>query len=751
MTVSTTDSVVEYVSGGPAFPIPYRFLQDSDIEAVLVKQDGSSETLTGAQYTLTGAGAQSGGTLTSAYAAGFLATPGASLTISRDMDAVQPTDLRNQGKFLAETHETVFDRLTMLVQQGFAGISRALKRPVGKSYFDAEGRLISNVADPISDQDAATKGWAGRYFGDLIDGATGLINTTTGILYDAGTLFDYLRFGVNRSVDSIAALRLLSSARNQRAFAHGYYQKGDGGGGAYYVDQADTTSADNGGSIIVAADGARWKLSRLGRVSVLQFGAKLDSAFDSASAIANAHNALDSVYYPSGKVYCGQKLTFNKAFGMKGDGVNKSFIVFNGSTKGIEVIQQTADQGIDVEGIGFRTTAASASPTNVGLKINGTPQLGGSDGSGHLILNQRTQNRVTIRNVDFRGETDSAGWGVNLHFLSVMNFSTYNVTWRGSIPSVVGDLQGVGILVNGDGVPVDFSIKRTWGYYTQYSILAPDYLEGGHISDYEFVACTFGIIGRYTAGYSVLPQAATGCLSMYIGEGHLNVLQAGIILAKTNQSHIRDQNIYLQPRASDAPAVGIQLSDGNWNDIDSIFVSGDSALNTKANNLSVVLTNMGLSTVSKVKASTLQSAITLQGSTGNRITQALAAFCTSVIAGDSGSTNNDLQGRGQSLTGSKFSVPLDNNIIMEEYAGFASRTLAAGATATITITLPAGMFTEAPRFATLTIDQSTIYYKVQYLRSSSSASQVQFLLAPASPASTIPAETIEVSVNAKGI
>lgn len=183
MTVSTTDSVVEYVSGGPAFPIPYRFLQNSDIEAVLVKQDGTSEMLTVAQYTLSGAGAQSGGTLTSSYAAGFLGVAGSSLTISRIMDPVQPTDLRNQGKFLAETHETVFDRLTMLIQQGFAGLSRALKRPIGKNYYDAEGRQIKNVADPTDQQDTATKSWAETYLGGLIGSIIGNPNLANNVGY----------------------------------------------------------------------------------------------------------------------------------------------------------------------------------------------------------------------------------------------------------------------------------------------------------------------------------------------------------------------------------------------------------------------------------------------------------------------------------------------------------------------------------------------------------------------------------------
>lgn len=183
MTVSTTDSVIEYVSGGPAFPIPYRFLQNSDIKAVLVKQSGVSETLTGAQYTLVGAGSQGGGTLTSTYAASFLAVAGASLTISREMSPVQPTDLRNQGRFLAETHEAVFDRLTMLVQQGLAGLSRALLRPFGKDYYDAGNRRIANVADPVALQDAATRNWAQTYIASILSTGQGPVNNAANVIY----------------------------------------------------------------------------------------------------------------------------------------------------------------------------------------------------------------------------------------------------------------------------------------------------------------------------------------------------------------------------------------------------------------------------------------------------------------------------------------------------------------------------------------------------------------------------------------
>lgn len=299
MTVSTIGSIAEFDTNGVTtnYPFYFKFLANDDLVVTYVNPAGVSSVLTlGTNYTVNGAGNDQGGSIVTTSA---LAGPG-QLTVSREMDAYQQTSLRNQGKFLAETHEDVFDKLTMLIQQGFSGLSRALKRPIGKSYFDAEGRIISNLAEPVSDQDAATKGWAGRYFGDLIDGATGLINTTTGILYDAGTLFDHLRYGVNRSVDSIAALRLLSSARNQRAFALGYHAKGDGGGGAYFIDQADVTSTDNGGTIIVAADGARWKLTQVVPPSLRQFGCKGDGSTDDTVGYLAAVATGMSFHVPKG-------------------------------------------------------------------------------------------------------------------------------------------------------------------------------------------------------------------------------------------------------------------------------------------------------------------------------------------------------------------------------------------------------------------------------------------------------------------
>lgn len=85
---------------------------------------------------------------------------------------------------------------------------------------------------------------------------------------------------IGRVVNSISALRAISHTSYTVAFATGYYANGDGGGGQYYYDPTDTTTADNGGSVIVASDGARWKLICQGIPTVEMFGAKHDGSTD---------------------------------------------------------------------------------------------------------------------------------------------------------------------------------------------------------------------------------------------------------------------------------------------------------------------------------------------------------------------------------------------------------------------------------------------------------------------------------------
>lgn len=159
MTVSTTDSQIDYSSGGPSFPIPFKFLRDEDIQPVLTLADGSQVVLTqNVQYTLTGSGNEGGGTLTSAYAQTAI-NSGALLRIARIMQPTQETDLRNQGRYFAETHERVFDRLTMLIQQALTGVGNSLSLNSLKNRWDFKGLRGVNVGDPIDPKDVANKSY----------------------------------------------------------------------------------------------------------------------------------------------------------------------------------------------------------------------------------------------------------------------------------------------------------------------------------------------------------------------------------------------------------------------------------------------------------------------------------------------------------------------------------------------------------------------------------------------------------------
>jgi hypothetical protein len=106
-----------YTTGGSlVIPYTFRVLKAEDISVELAADDGegaSTELVYGTDYTVSGVGSYTGGYVT------LLSAPAnnTQVTIYRYVqNFVQTTDLRNQGAFLAEVHEDVFDLLTMMLQ-----------------------------------------------------------------------------------------------------------------------------------------------------------------------------------------------------------------------------------------------------------------------------------------------------------------------------------------------------------------------------------------------------------------------------------------------------------------------------------------------------------------------------------------------------------------------------------------------------------------------------------------------------------
>ncbi len=136
MTVSSQTNSATFLGNGvaTAFPLPFRFFNNSDIFAYFIDASTGAATpmVIGADYTLTGAGEpEVNGNAVSVLTTTAPLPTGRGLYVERVMQQVQETDIVNQGEFFASTHEDVFDRLTMLIQQSNSNSQGAIRVAIG--------------------------------------------------------------------------------------------------------------------------------------------------------------------------------------------------------------------------------------------------------------------------------------------------------------------------------------------------------------------------------------------------------------------------------------------------------------------------------------------------------------------------------------------------------------------------------------------------------------------------------------------
>lgn len=145
MAITSETSKVTYNGDGStvAFSVSYYFLDDADLE-VIVEDAGGDETVQTiiSDYSLSGAGDQSGGTCTMVTAP----ASGEKLIIRRKVAVTQPVDYVENDPFPAETHEEALDRITMIAQEHSEELDRSLKLKASSSYSDL------SVNDPAAGQ-----------------------------------------------------------------------------------------------------------------------------------------------------------------------------------------------------------------------------------------------------------------------------------------------------------------------------------------------------------------------------------------------------------------------------------------------------------------------------------------------------------------------------------------------------------------------------------------------------------------------
>jgi hypothetical protein len=133
MTVAAIAPIVSYQEDGATlnFPIPWRFLAPTDIQATRTDPLGITTSLIyAADYTVTGGGTAASGTLTLASS-----VAGSELSIWRATPRVQPIDYQTNDRFPAETHELGLDRDMLIEQEQDGALGRAVTVPAPETGF----------------------------------------------------------------------------------------------------------------------------------------------------------------------------------------------------------------------------------------------------------------------------------------------------------------------------------------------------------------------------------------------------------------------------------------------------------------------------------------------------------------------------------------------------------------------------------------------------------------------------------------
>ena len=167
MTLDSTTSKVQYTQSGTttAWPVPYKFLDNEDLIVITTVDDVDTTLVLDTDYTVAGAGDDDGGTVTISPA---VAT-GTRVTIYREIDLDQPTELTTAGGWFPKVHEAVFDRLTMIDQQLQEQLDRAVKLApsttldpdtVAEELFEARDDAQTAAAS-AEDSASVAQGYAG--------------------------------------------------------------------------------------------------------------------------------------------------------------------------------------------------------------------------------------------------------------------------------------------------------------------------------------------------------------------------------------------------------------------------------------------------------------------------------------------------------------------------------------------------------------------------------------------------------------
>lgn len=513
------------------------------------------------------------------------------------------------------------------------------------------------------------------------------------------------------------------------------------GGGSFISVSGSAT--DNGGTICVPTGSSSFYWQRIigpQNVTPEMFGVVPGSSAYAAANTTKVNAMLaagipvlfsDQTYYFNGKLTSAINSTVFLGMGM--GATNLRWVSTTSGNAGF-YLSLTADARSGAFNVGgFTVWSDNAnSSTSYAISIDGIAQLGTDlDSDGRKSIQLRKEVRGRVHDIQVSLTNDSYSWARAFSFVSLMNFSAANLHGIGSYSE--GTVSSVFMFFGGDGKPTDVHMDNIWAYFYNYFVMAPDYSEGLHLSNFEMVHCNTGIYGDYLSGFSTLTQAACGFAYPYLDNGHINAINNAIQTVNCEQGKFTNLTLFVNPASTTDNVTVVNMKKANRCAFNGVSVMGWGAANTKFNNNGIVLNDSLNCTVNNVHGWSLGNVVKLTGASYNNVLDDVIGFtCNYTIGTDGTPTTNVIGagclGNGNTTSAVQSDLGTANAVAPKTYG--AGGNVAIGALATqayvsISIPIPAGYFGAAPDFANVTFGGEGIYMG-RYLKANSSATSLTF-------------------------
>jgi len=228
MTVASEVNKAIFLGSGSTGPFTFgfKFFVNTEISVTKTGTDDVETTLSeGDDYVLTGAGVETGGSVTLTVAL----ESGESIEVLRELDMLQETSFVNQGAFYPQLHEETFDRVVMMIQQVYN-----YSQTIWARFTDLQAAFALFLFN-LNGQFIKTSVSAASFGTDISDAITGIGANNATLIIDSPITVDSsstIPANISLRIDRPGFLTIATgeTLTINGAFAAGLYQVFVGGG-----------------------------------------------------------------------------------------------------------------------------------------------------------------------------------------------------------------------------------------------------------------------------------------------------------------------------------------------------------------------------------------------------------------------------------------------------------------------------------------------------------------------------------------